>query len=139
LSKKKGDYLFGLKGNQGKTPEAVKERFDTHTALAEFHIKTTVDGDHGRIEVRVFKVFPAEEILDLNRTAQHDVTELTFLGYTFRRRKSKTKMTNELFDGFQPSINKEAIKSIKRVIKGEWRLKSRALWSSKISPNKSIL
>ena len=63
---------------------------------------------------------------DSNRTAQHDVTEFTFLGYTFRRRKSKTKRTNELFDGFQPAISKDAIKSIKRVIKGEWRLKSRA-------------
>jgi RNA-directed DNA polymerase len=63
---------------------------------------------------------------DSNRTAQHNVTEFTFLGYTFRRRKSKSKMTTELFDGFLPAISKEAEKSIKRVIKGEWRLKSRA-------------
>jgi len=63
---------------------------------------------------------------DSNRTAQHNVTEFTFLGYTFRRRKSKAKMTNELFDGFQPAISKEAEKSIKQVIKGGWRLKSMA-------------
>ena len=28
-----------------------------------------------------------------NRTVQHGETEFTFLGYTFRRRKSRTKMT----------------------------------------------
>ena len=63
---------------------------------------------------------------DSNRTLQHEKTEFTFLGYTFRRRKSKTKKTNELFDGFQPAISNNAVKSIKQVIKSEWRLKSMA-------------
>jgi predicted transposase YbfD/YdcC len=62
---KEGDYLFGLKGNQGKTLEAVKEHFDTHPILVESNSKTTVDGGHGRIEERIYKMFSAEKILDL--------------------------------------------------------------------------
>jgi RNA-directed DNA polymerase len=63
---------------------------------------------------------------DSNRKSQHDVTEFTFLGYTFRRRKTMNNKTGEIFDGFEPGVSKDAIRSMKRVIKNEWRLKSLA-------------
>jgi len=63
---------------------------------------------------------------DNNRKSQHDVTEFTFLGYTFRRRKSKNKMTGEIFDSFQPAVSLDALKSMRRVVKRDWQLKSMA-------------
>ena len=63
---------------------------------------------------------------DSNRKLQHDLMEFTFLGYSFHRRREKNKQTNEIFDGFQPAVSNDALKSMKRVIKNDWRLKSMA-------------
>lgn len=59
-----GDYVLGLKGNQGTTLEAVETHFSTTPSkkLTEFH---DVDKGHGRIETRSYFGANAEEILDL--------------------------------------------------------------------------
>ena len=51
--------------------------------------------------------------------------EFTFLGYTFRMRKTKAQNSSKIFDGFQPAISGEALKSIRRQIKYDWKLKSK--------------
>lgn len=65
IIEREGDYVLGLKGNQGSTLDAVKQHFDTNPDPAADQIKTTVDGDHGRIETRTYKIFPSESMLDL--------------------------------------------------------------------------
>jgi predicted transposase YbfD/YdcC len=58
-----GDYVFGLKGNQGNTLGAVEMHFDTTNSVLE--TLTTTDGDHGRIETRNYKVIAATEVPEL--------------------------------------------------------------------------
>ena len=59
-----GDYVLGLKGNQGATLEAVEAHFSTtpEKKLTQFQ---DVDKGHGRIETRTYFGANAEEILDL--------------------------------------------------------------------------
>lgn len=59
-----GDYLFGLKGNQGSTLEAVEQHFST-TSETTFSTFQEVDKGHGRIETRTYHAADAEHVLDL--------------------------------------------------------------------------
>ena len=40
-------------------------------------------------------------------------------------RKTKAQNSSKIFDGFQPAISGEALKSIRRQIKYDWKLKSK--------------
>ena len=58
---KKADYVLALKGNQGTLREDV-ELFATEQKASGFKDTTvsrheTVDGDHGRIETRIYTAF----------------------------------------------------------------------------------
>ncbi|MBI3988017.1 MAG: ISAs1 family transposase [candidate division NC10 bacterium] len=56
ILEQEADYVLALKGNQGVLYEAVKELFEEAqaTAFADLNgeLHQTVDGDHGRIEIR---------------------------------------------------------------------------------------
>lgn len=54
-----------------------------------------------------------------------EVNQFTFLGYTFKPRKTKNKKTGKIFNGFLPAVSDLAIKSMKREVKYKWRLKSK--------------
>jgi len=64
IIEKQGDFVFGLKGNQGTTVDAVKMHFDTHS-VPKSKSYQTVDADHGRIETRTYKVASSDNVLDL--------------------------------------------------------------------------
>lgn len=49
---KEGDYIFGLKGNQGSLYEDIVQFFDDKALLEEGDMYEGTDGGHGRIEVR---------------------------------------------------------------------------------------
>lgn len=55
-----GDYIFGLKGNQGNLCAEVKALFDSESLLnkgeSPSEIDTVVDKGHGRIEIRTCEV-----------------------------------------------------------------------------------
>jgi len=59
-----GDYVLGLKGNQGTTLEAVKTHFST-TPEALHEMFQEVDKGHGRVETRTYFAADAETVLDL--------------------------------------------------------------------------
>ncbi|HEX4865914.1 MAG TPA: group II intron maturase-specific domain-containing protein, partial [Acidimicrobiales bacterium] len=61
---------------------------------------------------------------DSNRTGSHEHEQFTFLGYTFRPRRSRNR-AGELFISFCPAVSEDATKAIRRTIK-RWRLH---LWS----------
>ena len=63
---------------------------------------------------------------DANRTGSHEHEQFTFLGYTFRPRRSRNRR-GELFVSFAPAVSHDAAKAIGRRIK-RWRLH---LWSRK--------
>jgi RNA-directed DNA polymerase len=60
---------------------------------------------------------------DANRCQNYDVTEFTFLGYTFRPRTAKAR-NGALFVSFQPAISKQALNKISREVRS-WRLHHR--------------
>jgi predicted transposase YbfD/YdcC len=122
IIEKEGDYLFGLKGNQGKSLEAVKQRFDTHPALEESHIKTTVDGDHGRIEERVYKIFSAEEILDLKEWPGLKTVAVV----ESKTEKSKGEISSERHS-YITSLPLDVAK-IARAIRGHWGVENSLHW-----------
>jgi len=61
---------------------------------------------------------------DDDRKLSYDNTSFDFLGYTFRRRLSRTKW-GKLFVNFTPAVSDKAKKSIRQTIR-EWRIH---LWS----------
>jgi predicted transposase YbfD/YdcC len=58
IKAKKSDYLFGLKGNQERLHEAVKELFKSSQTISEAN--ETAEINRGRVEVRHCRVLPAE-------------------------------------------------------------------------------
>jgi predicted transposase YbfD/YdcC len=59
-----GDYILGLKGNQGNTLEAVKEHFSTIPETC-CEIFSEVNKGHGRLETRTYLGVTANSIPDL--------------------------------------------------------------------------
>ena len=59
-----GDYLFGLKKNQGNTLEAVKEHFDLNSSQPTQNF-TENDKAHGRVETRTYTIDSVQKVLDL--------------------------------------------------------------------------
>lgn len=61
---------------------------------------------------------------DSNRNGQYDQTEFTFLGYTFRPRRSNNNKTGVTFTNFLPAISQEASSEISERMR-EWHLSKR--------------
>lgn len=68
ITKQGGDYVLGLKGNQGRLAEAVAHHFECaerdRFELLDHDRHETVDGDHGRVEVRRYDVIGDASWLD---------------------------------------------------------------------------
>jgi RNA-directed DNA polymerase len=61
---------------------------------------------------------------DGNRRGDHENTEFTFLGFTFRARKARNTRTGVNFTGFLPAVSKQALKRIGEQLR-DWRLHRR--------------
>ena len=59
---------------------------------------------------------------DAARKEDYPVKEFTFLGYTFRSRTAMNQYTKKVFNSFQPAVSREALKSMSKQIKYEWKL-----------------
>jgi group II intron reverse transcriptase/maturase len=57
---------------------------------------------------------------DSNRKGSSEHTAFTFLGFTFRGRRVRTK-TGKMFTGFNPAISKDALKKLSAQVRS-WRL-----------------
>jgi len=60
---------------------------------------------------------------DSNRRGSYEHTEFTFLGFTFRQRRARTK-SGKMFSSFQPAICKPALNRINAEVRS-WRLHRR--------------
>jgi len=63
---------------------------------------------------------------DSARKENHPVKEFAFLGYTFRSRTAMNQYTKKVFNGFQPAVSREALKSMRKQVKYEWKLHTRS-------------
>jgi predicted transposase YbfD/YdcC len=118
---KNGDYVFGLKGNQGSTLEAVKQHFDTQPDPPASSIKTTIDGSHGRIEERVYKIFPASTVLDLR-----EWPGLKTIAMVESKTEHKDKTTTER--RFYITSIESDVGKIARAIRGHWSVENSLHW-----------
>jgi len=57
---------------------------------------------------------------DINRTGDHPDIQLTFLGYTFRPRKTVDKY-GRVYVNFSPAVSRDALKAMRQTIRG-WHL-----------------
>jgi RNA-directed DNA polymerase len=57
---------------------------------------------------------------DVNRTAEYPVVHFTFLGYTFRPRKSVDKY-GRVYVNFSPAVSRDALKAMRQTVRG-WHL-----------------
>jgi predicted transposase YbfD/YdcC len=55
ITDKKGDYILALKGNQGTLHDDVRTFLEDPEVLKTCPATKTTDGDHGRIETRIYK------------------------------------------------------------------------------------
>ena len=70
IIEQQGDYVLGLKGNQGSLHEAVEDFFRTaeqaNYAGVKYDYKEELDKDHGRLDIRRYWV--SEQLCSLPRT-----------------------------------------------------------------------
>ncbi|POZ62041.1 reverse transcriptase domain-containing protein, partial [Chromobacterium alticapitis] len=57
---------------------------------------------------------------DINRHGEHSCVQFTFLGYTFRPRKSVDKH-NRVYVNFTPAVSRDALRAMRQTIRG-WHL-----------------
>lgn len=60
---KGGDYVLAVKGNQGKLAEEVTETFEKVGVRSDVQVDKTVDGGHGRVEIRTYQVCTVTDYL----------------------------------------------------------------------------
>ena len=127
IIKKKADYLFSLKGNQGSLHEDVKEYFDgldfSKPAATVKHISfksvSTRDEKRGRIEDRDYAVSDDIKWLHLRHPNWKTVRSI---GFVDSRREEKGKVTCErrYFVSSLPAVAEEFAK----VVRAHWGIEN---------------
>jgi predicted transposase YbfD/YdcC len=128
-----GDYVLALKGNQGRLSEQAKQFFTQAQAnqfagiAYEYH--ETVDGDHGRVEVRRYWTV----------TVPPEITEaakwkgLQTIGMVESERHIEAKVTREI-RYYISSLGSDA-KRFGRAVRGHWGIENRLHWSLDVTFN----
>jgi predicted transposase YbfD/YdcC len=121
-----GDYVLGLKGNQGSLHEAVTDFFRTAEAAdyagVSYAYEEEVDKDHGRLEIRRYWI--TEELRSLPRT------EL------WKGLRSIGLVERECFEGEARSIERRHFinsipadaKQFAQAVRGHWGVENRLHW-----------
>ena len=114
----KADYLFSLKGNQGNTHEEVQHYFDTHKSYKEH---TTIDADHGRIEMREYFIASAVDLPIINEWPS--IKSIAMVRST-REKKDKKSVESRYFIS-SLDLN---IKKISKAIRSHWGIENSLHW-----------
>jgi predicted transposase YbfD/YdcC len=116
ITEKKGDYVIGLKGNQGKLHDSVR-KFFTDTNLedckaADSTVFYSIDKEHGRIEERAY--FVDDNVKWLPGFSKW--AGLSSIGMVISRRTQKEKITEErrFFISSLPAIAEPFAKAVRR-------------------------
>jgi predicted transposase YbfD/YdcC len=123
------DYVLALKGNQGTLHQEVAATFTEALAedfrdLPHGYVRT-VDGSHGRIEVRQYWTLADAELLAyLN--SQERWPGLRSIGMVERERRTETKPTDETW--YYLSSLDGAIEPFARAVRGHWRIENQLHW-----------
>lgn len=123
------DYVLALKGNQGTLYDAVRTYFaelerDGGPPVPH-EVKRTVDGEHGRIEIRRYRVSADPELLAyLNPDGAW--SKLTSVGMVERERRTDGKTSRET-RYFIASLPANAT-VFEWAVRGRWGIENRLHW-----------
>ena len=112
-----GDYILGLKGNQGTTLETVEEHFST-TTDSLYEKFQDVDKGHGRIETRNYYAADADSIADLK-----EWPGLKSVVKVVSTREIKDQITTET-RFYLSSIKSNSVKIIGPAIRSHWGIEN---------------
>lgn len=124
-----GDYVFGLKGNQGTLHREVEESF-THAQASHFEeiehdYHKTVDKGHGRIEIREYwTISDSEYITYLN--AQRNWKGLRSIGMVRSQRRSGEQVSQET-RYYIISLSGNA-REFGQAVRGHWGIENSLHW-----------
>jgi len=129
IKEQDGEYVFGLKGNQGTLHREVEESF-THAQATQFariahDYQKTVDKAHGRLEIREYwTIFEPEYIAYLN--ADQSWKGLRSIGMVRSQRRLGEQITQET-RYYIMSLAGSA-KTFARAVRGHWGIENRVHW-----------
>jgi predicted transposase YbfD/YdcC len=127
IIEKKADYVLAVKGNQPSLLEDISQYFDW--ALADKFNQTTysrdetVDGDHGRIEVR--RCYATADIQWLRKKAEWAGIQSVAMVESERAVKGETASKESRY--YISSLKAEA-KELNGVIRGHWSIENSLDW-----------
>lgn len=129
IIEKEGDYVFSLKGNQGTLHDDVQSLFRSFPALRDLGLEEhkTVDGDHGRIEERTYRVINIPRLF----TKKHDWLGLSTLIEVSSKQEIKGVIQTEK-RYYISSLAKDAQK-LGRVIRSHWAIENTLHWVMDVS------
>jgi predicted transposase YbfD/YdcC len=123
-----GEYVCGLKGNQGLLYQQVSEWFKEseakHWEGIDYSYDETVEAGHHRIETRRVWTVPVQELPKLHRQAQWVGLATVVMVYTKRQLWNKT--TEEV--RFYLSSLESNAKNHNRVIRSHWSIENSLHW-----------
>ena len=119
IIEKEADYVFGLKGNQSNLLGAVEMFFDTTRSV--LNSETTVDGDHGRIETRIYQTVEASAILELSEWP--GIKSATMVTSTREIGEKTSTETRYFVSSLLPNAQK-----IARAIRSHWGIENSLHW-----------
>lgn len=122
---KKGNYIFALKGNQGKLNDDVRLFFEDNEILKQHKIRShkEVDKGHGRIETRRCRV--VEEISWLKQ--RHDKWQSIKSIIQIRAKIEKAETTTEETRYYISSLDADP-KKILKAIRSHWSIENSLHW-----------
>ena len=131
IVEKDGDYVLGLKGNQGKFHKDVKDFLDTAINAANSTLKfheTKPEKGHGRIEKR--KIWLAS-ILDLDETLFNNIQNWSKLGSLIAIEAERTnlktgKTTKER--RYYISSHRDDPEGLLKIIRSHWAIENSLHW-----------
>ena len=116
---------------QSDSPDTPFERFADDLIV---HCSTLVDAVNLKQKIterlKEWKLTVNEEktkivyCKDSFRRGDYDHTEFTFLGYTFKQRRAKSRKTGKILSSFQPAISNNAASRLREEVR-EWQLQKR--------------
>lgn len=128
-----GDYILALKANQGALYERVKKLFNLAKELnyesMVFSKEETVDGDHGRIEVREYTVLPLMYGFQFKKYWQGLQSFIKVS--TLREKNGKAGLENRYYI----SSLKPQAKQLSEGIRGHWSIENSLHWCLDVAFN----
>lgn len=120
------DYVLAVKGNQAELSEEVSENFLKVGVKADVQLSETVDGGHGRVELRTYYVCPVRDYLTPQLIAQWPELKTMIMvdsqvEYTNGRRQGESRRERRFFIS---SVDSSQVELVGQAIRSHWGIEN---------------